>query len=109
VTANGARTTRDDLGSRLVARYRDRPLHLLGTAGLAVSTAGVVILAYLAVIRLAGGAIGHRPLLILGALLVVTGVQLLSIGLLAELAVRLHEEERLGFDADAREVQDVLQ
>jgi glycosyltransferase involved in cell wall biosynthesis len=54
-----------------------------------------VVLAYLTAIKLGGAAIGHRPLLTLGVLLVVVGVQLLSLGLLSELLTS-HHEERAG-------------
>jgi hypothetical protein len=53
------------------------------------------VLAYLTVLKLTGEAIGHRPLLTLGVLLVVVGIQLLSLGLLSEL-ITSHHEERSG-------------
>lgn len=83
------------IADRVVARYGDRPLHLFGTVGIGMTVLGVLILAYLLVVKLAGGAIGHRPLLVLGVLLVVTGIQVFSIGLLGELALHMHEEDRL--------------
>ena len=46
-------------------------------------------------LKLTGEAIGHRPLLTLGVLLVVVGVQLVSLGLVSEL-VASHHEERIG-------------
>ena len=50
------------------------------------------MLVYLTVLKLAGEAIGHRPLLTLGVLLVVVGMQFLSLGLLSELITSHHEE-----------------
>jgi hypothetical protein len=91
---------------RVVERYRDRPLHLFGTAGLGIASAGLLLLAYLFVLKLAGRPIGHRPLLMLGVLLVVAGVQLFSVGLLGELVRRTHEEERLAERRAAREVRE---
>ncbi len=60
--------------------------------GLLLGAIGTVVLAYLTVLKIAGEAIGHRPLLTLGVLLVVVGVQLVSLGLLSELITSHHEE-----------------
>lgn len=72
----------------LLTRYRTRPLHFFGVPGALVSGVGFIILCYLTVLRLLGEAIGTRPLLALGLLLVITGVQILCVGLVAELIVR---------------------
>ena len=69
---------------------------------------GGSLLAYLAILwALGGGPIGSRPLLFYGLLLAVLGVQLFSLGLIAELILRLgHRDEplpiaeRLGFEDD---------
>ena len=53
---------------------------------------GTLLLVYLTVLKLTGEAIGHRPLLTLGVLLVVVGVQLVSLGLVSELVASHHEE-----------------
>jgi glycosyltransferase involved in cell wall biosynthesis len=78
-----------------MGRYRYRPLHLFGGVGLLLGAIGTVTLAYLTVLKLSGEAIGHRPLLTLGVLLVVVGIQFLSLGLLSEL-ITSHHEERIG-------------
>jgi glycosyltransferase involved in cell wall biosynthesis len=82
----------DLLTVTFMGRYRHRPLHLFGGLGLVLGALGTVVLAYLTAIKLGGAAIGHRPLLTLGVLLVVVGVQLLSLGLLSELLTSHHEE-----------------
>jgi len=70
----------------LLTRYRRRPLHLFGWAGLAMSSLGVLCLAYLTVLWFLGqGPIGTRPLFFLGILLLMLGVQLVSTGLLGEM------------------------
>ena len=80
-----------------LGRYRHRPLHLFGGVGAASSLAGVVILLWLTVEKIGGAGIGGRPLLLLGVLLVVVGVQFLSIGLIGEMLTSHHEEkERSG-------------
>ncbi|HZO50943.1 MAG TPA: glycosyltransferase family 2 protein [Gaiellaceae bacterium] len=95
----------DLLTVTFVGRYRHRPLHLFGGFGLLLLLAGFVVLAYLTAIKIAGHAIGGRPLLILGVLLVVVGMQFLSLGLLTELvtshhAERVGERERIGAYVD---------
>ncbi len=82
----------DLLTVTFMGRYRYRPLHLFGGVGLALGLVGFVLLAYLTVVKLTGHAIGQRPLLTLGVLLVVVGIQLFSLGLVGELVTSLHEE-----------------
>ena len=73
-----------------VGRFRQRPMHLFGGAGMLLIVVGVIICAYLAVLRLAGEGIGNRPLLLLGVLMIVVGVQLFTIGLVSEMIQRYH-------------------
>ncbi|WP_084507182.1 glycosyltransferase family 2 protein [Geminicoccus roseus] len=69
-----------------ITRYDQRPGHLFGGAGVAIGTVGSLILFYLFCLKLFTGAlIGHRPLLQLGMLLVIVGVQTVLFGMLAEL------------------------
>jgi glycosyltransferase involved in cell wall biosynthesis len=89
-----------------MGRYRHRPLHLFGGLGLALGAIGTILLTYLTVLKLSGEAIGHRPLLTLGVLLVVVGLQFFSLGLLSEL-ITSHHEERAG-GAEDLHVEEVL-
>jgi len=74
-------------------RFLQRPLHAFGGAGLALIVPGLAVLTYLTVDKLVlGNPIGGRPLLLLGVLLLVTGVQLLGIGVLGELITRVYHE-----------------
>lgn len=69
-----------------LTRYHRRPLHLFGGLGLILGLLGVIILLYLSgVWFIFDQPIGNRPLLLLGALLVMVALQLASVGLLAEL------------------------
>ncbi|MCA9592871.1 MAG: glycosyltransferase family 2 protein [Myxococcales bacterium] len=68
-------------------KYERRPAHFFGGIGGATLLLGVVICGYLAVIWFGGQSIGHRPLLSLGVLLIVVGVQILATGMIAELMV----------------------
>ena len=91
-----------------MGRYRNRPLHLFGGLGVIASVAGVAILAYLTMIKIGGAGIGNRPLLMLGILLVVVGVQLLSLGLIGEMLTSHHEEKVRASRSGRMHVRDVL-
>jgi len=82
----------DLLTVSFIGRYRHRPLHLFGGLGLALTTIGIGILIYLSVDKALGHAIGGRPLLTLGVLLVVVGMQFFSLGLISEMITSHHEE-----------------
>src|SRR5215204_1307001 len=84
-----------------------RPLHLFGGLGLVFALIGSAVLVYLTILKLTGAAIGHRPLLTLGVLLVVVGFQFFSLGLLSEL-ITSHHEERTGA-ADELHVDEILE
>ena len=102
-----ARGFLDFLTVSFMGRYRHRPIHLFGGLGLALSGLGTALLAYLTVLKVAGQAIGHRPLLTLGVLLMVVGLQFFSLGLLSEL-ITSHHEERTG-SADELHVDEILE
>jgi glycosyltransferase involved in cell wall biosynthesis len=68
-----------------ITRYTRRPLHLFGAVGLAFLAAGFSIDLYLAVRWMGGATLSNRPLLLLGVLLMVLGIQVLTTGLLAEM------------------------
>jgi glycosyltransferase involved in cell wall biosynthesis len=75
-----------------LGRYRHRPLHFFGGIGLFLGAIGTITLLYLTAIKIGGSAIGERPLLMLGVLLLVVGVQFFSLGLVGELLTSHHEE-----------------
>jgi glycosyltransferase involved in cell wall biosynthesis len=102
-----ARGFLDFLTVSFMGRYRHRPLHLFGGLGLVFAAIGTAVLLYLTILKLSGEAIGHRPLLTLGVLLVVVGFQFFSLGLLSEL-ITSHHEERTGA-ADELNVDEVLE
>jgi glycosyltransferase involved in cell wall biosynthesis len=80
---------------KFLLSYGTRPAHLFGLMGLASGAAGFAILAYLAGVKLiADEPIGGRPLLLLGALLFLTGVILVNFGLMGELLVRTWHESQ---------------
>jgi glycosyltransferase involved in cell wall biosynthesis len=72
----------------MITRFAYRPSHVFGGIGILLLFAGTAVLLYLTGLKLFVGAeIGDRPLLFLGALMDVIGVQLLLFGLLAELII----------------------
>jgi glycosyltransferase involved in cell wall biosynthesis len=80
---------------KFLGAYGTRPAHLFGVMGLASGGAGLGLMGYLAYIRLFEDTpIANRPLLLLGALLFVTGVMLINFGLVAELLVRIYHESQ---------------
>jgi dolichol-phosphate mannosyltransferase len=91
-----------------MGRYRHRPLHLFGGVGVIAALVGAAILAYLTVVKIGGAGIGDRPLLLLGVLLVVVGIQFLSIGLIGEMLTSQHEEKVQARGIGHAHVRDVL-
>jgi len=102
------RTFLDLLTVSFMGRYRHRPLHLFGGIGLALGFVGFVVLCYLTALKLAGNAIGHRPLLTLGVLLVVVGMQFFSLGLLGELVTSHHAERDTARETHDARIDEVL-
>jgi dolichol-phosphate mannosyltransferase len=77
----------------LITRFAYRPGHLFGGIGSLLAMSGGVALSYLIGLKLLTGAsIGNRPLLLLGVLAVIVGVQLILFGMLAELII--HRTQR---------------
>jgi glycosyltransferase involved in cell wall biosynthesis len=84
---------------KFLLSYSTRPLQMFGLLGAGMFLTGSVICAYLAYVKLFGEAaaaarVGDRPSLLLGILLVFTGVQLFTSGLLAELLARTYHESQ---------------
>ncbi len=78
---------------KFLLSYASKPIQVFGLLGLGAGAAGLGIAAYLTVLKLAFGAqIGQRPLLVLAVLLILVGVQLIGMGLLGEMLVRVYHE-----------------
>ncbi len=85
----------DLLTVRFMQSYLVRPMQIFGTAGFFSSVLGFGICAYLAVEKLAFGLeLSDRPLLLLGVLMIVVGVQLVSLGLVADVVSRTYHESQ---------------
>lgn len=92
----------------LNTRYRARPLHLFGAAGGLLTLLGLVLLVFLSTLWLMGEPIGNRPLLFLGILLMLMGVQLGGIGLLGELITRSQASDTMYYVREERPPQTAL-
>ncbi len=89
------RVVLDLLTVKFLLSYSTKPIQVFGKWGVWSGLLGVVICAYLTVVKLAlGQNIGGRPLLLLGVLLIFIGAQFISLGLLAELQARTYYEAR---------------
>jgi glycosyltransferase involved in cell wall biosynthesis len=89
------RVVLDLLTVKFLLSYSTRPVQIFGLIGLAMGVPGALILTWLAFVRLTGqAAIGDRPLLLFGILFFLTGVQLVTVGLLAEMQARTYHESQ---------------
>jgi dolichol-phosphate mannosyltransferase len=80
---------------KFLTSYNARPFHFFGGAGFALGFVGMVLLGWMLVLKLGGTDVGGRPALIAGVLLTVIAVQLVSLGLLAELSVHLRNRREV--------------
>jgi hypothetical protein len=103
------RVVLDLMTVKFLLSYSTRPLQIFGLIGVAMGGLGVAITGWLAFVRLFGDqSIANRPLLLLGILLIFTGVQLVTLGLLAELQARTYHESQDKPTYVIREVRETL-
>jgi glycosyltransferase involved in cell wall biosynthesis len=75
-------------------KYFQRPIHLFGGLGLLAFLLGGIINVYLLVLKILGEDIWGRPILILGFMLILGGIQLITTGIIAEIIVRTYFESQ---------------
>ncbi len=75
-----------------ITHYGQKPMHLFGFFGLVCIFFGFIISLYLTFIWLQGQGIGHRPLLFLGILLIIVGVQSFSLGLIGDMTSSIQNQ-----------------
>ena len=75
-------------------KYIQKPMHLFGTMGFISFGLGVIINLYLLVLKILGHDIWGKPILILGLIFLLGGIQLITIGILAEINVRTYFESQ---------------
>jgi dolichol-phosphate mannosyltransferase len=85
---------------KFLTTYTARPFHLFGGIGFVIGAVGSALLTWMLASKVTGHVIGTRPALQLGVLLVVVAVQMVSLGLLAELVVNMRRRRNLDASAD---------
>ncbi len=75
-------------------RFGQKPMHFFGTVGFLMFSFGILIDFYLLILKLFGENIGNRPLLTLGTMMILGGIQLITTGFLAEIMIRTYYESQ---------------
>lgn len=75
-------------------QYMQRPMHLFGPLGIFSFFSGSAILFYLLIVKIMGNDIWGRPLLLLGMVLLIAGIQIITIGIVAEIMMRTYYESQ---------------
>ena len=75
-------------------KYLQKPLYLFGNLGMIFFGIGVLINMYLIAVKIMGNDIGTRPLLLLGVLLILVGIQFFTIGIVTDLLMRTYYESQ---------------
>lgn len=75
-------------------RYLQRPMHLFAQLGLGLFSVGALINGYLLVLKIMGQDVWGRPLLILGSMLLLAGIQLITVGIIVEVLMRTYYESQ---------------
>lgn len=89
------RVVLDLLTIKFLSGFSTRPIHVFGTFGLLTMLTGIVIVGVLGIEKIVFGMeLAGRPLLLLGVLLVLGGVQLVTLGLLGEMLARTYHESQ---------------
>jgi len=84
----------DAFGLFFLLRFTEKPLRFFGLAGSVFTLLGALVLAVLFIERVGGRGIADRPMLLLGALFLVLGVQIVALGLIGEIIVHLNASDR---------------
>ena len=75
-------------------RYQNRPIHFFGTLGIFTFGAGAIIDIYFLVLKILGNDIWGKPLLLLGFMLTIGGIQIITIGIISEILMRTYYESQ---------------
>ncbi len=93
----------DLLSVMFLTRYSKKPMHLFGLIGLVLTTLGVLTEGYLTVLWFLGHTIHDRPLLLLGVLEIILGIQFFSTGLIGEFLTYQNQKRMDTADLPIRE------
>jgi len=75
-------------------KYLDKPMHLFGNFGLIIFGIGALIDLYMLVLKILGNEIWGKPLLLLGILLTIAGLQIITVGIILEVLTRTYYESQ---------------
>jgi glycosyltransferase involved in cell wall biosynthesis len=75
-------------------RYQNRPIHFFGTLGILTFGAGAIIDIYFLILKILGNDIWGKPLLLLGFMLTIGGIQIITIGIISEILMRTYYESQ---------------
>ena len=75
-------------------KYMQKPMHLFGNVGVFLFISGLLINFYLLIVKLMGYDIWGRPILILGMMLLLGGIQFITIGIVVEIQMRTYFESQ---------------
>lgn len=75
-------------------KYMQKPMHLFAGSGFALFAIGALIELYLLVLKMMGQDIWGKPILILGTILIIAGIQLITVGIVVEMQVRTYYESQ---------------
>lgn len=93
----------DLLSIVFLTKYSRKPMHLFGLLGLLFATVGFFVDAYLTVLWFGGAKIGDRPLLLLGTMMIILGIQFFSMGFLGEFMTYQNQTKLIPDDLPIRE------
>ncbi|MDW3651088.1 MAG: glycosyltransferase family 2 protein [Bacteroidia bacterium] len=85
-------------------KYLQKPMHIFGLWGFLIFVAGVLINFYMVYLKILGQDIWGRPLLVLGLMLTLGGIQLITIGLIVEVLMRTYYESQNKKTYEIREI-----
>jgi glycosyltransferase involved in cell wall biosynthesis len=88
----------DSLTTNFLLKYSDRPMYLFGRLGIISGVIGFIICLFLAVRWFMGTPLSNRPLLTLGVLLIMVGIQFVSMGFIGNLLVDITKRSRYSED-----------
>ena len=75
-------------------KYMNKPMHLFGAAGITLFSIGIIINIYLGILKVLGNDVWGKPLLMLGFMMIFVGVQFITVGIIAELLMRIYYESQ---------------
>ena len=75
-------------------KFMQKPIHFFGILGLVLFFAGLIPFLYLVGLKLTGHSIGGRPLLIISVLLILSGIQMFTTGIISEILMRIYFESQ---------------